>query len=114
MFSEMARKWVVSINILVCAIYLGQRFMDVRLSSESLLQHMLVLEKENIVGVGNLQPKVALGYGGCHDLFVNATALLDYEALRGKPEHFNEITNKEELLQSFTYFFQHGAAAEYV
>lgn len=112
MFSDLARKWVVSINILVCGIYLGQKFLDVRLSPESLLNHMLVLESENTVGIGKFQPKVALGYGGCHDLFVNATALLDYRELRGTPAHYNEITDKQELLRSFTYFFQHGAAAE--
>lgn len=73
---------------------------------------MLILEAENTVGERNLQPKVALGYGACHDLFVNATALLDFRLLRGDPEHYNEISTKDEFIKSFAYFFKHGAAAE--
>ncbi|RVE42796.1 hypothetical protein evm_012553 [Chilo suppressalis] len=69
-------------------------------------------ESENKVSIGNLQPRVALGYGACHDLFVNATKLLDFNELKGSPEHFNEISNKDEFLKSFAYFFKHGAAAE--
>lgn len=83
---------------------------DVRLSPVK--EHLLFLEAENRVGVGNYQPKVALGYGACHDLFVNATSLLDHRELKGSPEHFNELANKEEFLKSFAYFFKHGAAAE--
>lgn len=83
---------------------------DLRLSSVK--EHLLYLENQNKVAGGVYQPKVALGYGACHDLFVNATLLLNPEDLKGGPEHFNEISSKEEFLKSFTYFFQHGAAAE--
>ncbi|XP_045773584.1 ADP-dependent glucokinase [Maniola jurtina] len=83
---------------------------DVRLSPVK--EHLLYLESGNKVGAGKLQPRVALGYGACHDLFVNATSLLNPEDLKGNPEHFNEISSKEEFLKSFTYFFKHGAAAE--
>ncbi|CAK1542946.1 unnamed protein product [Leptosia nina] len=75
-------------------------------------EYLLYLEKENAVGSGVKQPKVALGYGACHDLFVNATSFLNFKDLKGPPEHFNEITSKEEFLKSFAYFFKHGAAAE--
>ncbi|XP_013136312.1 PREDICTED: ADP-dependent glucokinase [Papilio polytes] len=101
----------ISLCVLFYAVYFrGNDIGDERLSPVK--NHLLFLESENKVGVGNSQPKVALGYGACHDLFVNATSLLDYRDLKGSPEHFNEISNKEEFIKSFTYFFKHGAAAE--
>ncbi|XP_013196641.1 ADP-dependent glucokinase [Amyelois transitella] len=102
---------VLSFCVILYAIYYrksdvgDQRLLPVK-------DHLLDLESRNQVGIGIRQPKVALGYGACHDLFVNATLLLDYKDLRGSPEHFNEIANKEEFIKSFSYFFKHGAAAE--
>ncbi|CAH2230112.1 ADP-dependent glucokinase [Pararge aegeria] len=96
--------------VLYAVLYRKDNFEDLRLSPVK--QHLLYLENENKVGAGIRQPKVALGYGACHDLFVNATSLLNPKDLKGSPEHFNEISSKEEFLKSFTYFFKHGAAAE--
>ncbi|XP_023950737.1 ADP-dependent glucokinase [Bicyclus anynana] len=96
--------------VLYAVFYRKDNFGDVRLSPVK--QHLLDLERENKVGAGVNQPRVALGYGACHDLFVNATSLLNAKDLKGSPEHFNEISSKEEFLKSFTYFFKHGAAAE--
>lgn len=102
---------ILSFCFLIYAVYYRNKDVgDVRLSPVK--EHLLFLESENKVGSGKLQPKVALGYGACHDLFVNATSLLDYKDLKGNPEHFNEISSKEEFLKSFAYFFKHGAAAE--
>ncbi|XP_075976698.1 ADP-dependent glucokinase [Anticarsia gemmatalis] len=102
---------ILSFCIVLYAVYYRKNDVgDVRLSPVK--EHLLFLEKENRVGAGNLQPKVALGYGACHDLFVNATLLLDHRELKGTPQHFNEIATKEEFLKSFAYFFKHGAAAE--
>lgn len=101
---------ILSFCVMLYAVYYRQNDRDVRLSP--VRNHLLVLEDENKVGGGYLQPKVALGYGACHDLFVNATALLDSRQLKGDPEHFNEISTREEFIKSFAYFFKHGAAAE--
>ncbi|XP_050344290.1 ADP-dependent glucokinase [Nymphalis io] len=102
---------ILSLCVVFYAIfYRKDKFEDVRLSSVK--EHLLNLENENKVGSGTQQPKVALGYGACHDLFVNATSLLNPKDLKGSPEHFNDISSKEEFLKSFTYFFKHGAAAE--
>lgn len=60
------------------------------------------------------RPRVAVAYGACYDLFAEALPLLDYNALDGEPAHFDTITSMSELLKSFAYYFQHGAAAEYV
>ncbi|CAG9788396.1 unnamed protein product [Diatraea saccharalis] len=102
---------ILSFCVLFYAVYFRRNDVgDIRLSPVK--DQLLNLESNNKVAIGNLQPKVALGYGACHDLFVNATQLLNFNELKGTPEHFNEISNKEEFLKSFAYFFKHGAAAE--
>ncbi|KAI5646268.1 ADP-specific phosphofructokinase/Glucokinase conserved region domain-containing protein [Phthorimaea operculella] len=102
---------ILSFCIVLYAVYYRSNGVeDERLAPVK--EHLLLLERENRVGEGPLQPRVALGYGACHDLFVNATALLPADQLRGAPQHFNEISSKQEFLKSFAYFFKHGAAAE--
>lgn len=102
---------ILSFCIVLYAVYFRKNDIgDVRLSPVK--EHLLFLERENKIGAGILQPRVALGYGACHDLFVNATSLLNHKELKGAPEHFNEIATKEEFLKSFAYFFKHGAAVE--
>lgn len=103
---------ILSFCIVFYAIYYRDNSLDTRLVP--VRDHLLDLERNNVVGVGRFQPRVSLGYGACHDLFVNATALLNYDELKGEPEHFNEISTKEEFLKSFAYYFKHGAAAELV
>lgn len=109
--AEVPVKLIVSLCVVFYAIFYRKgNLEDVRLSDVK--ENLLYLETQNKVASGIYQPKVALGYGACHDLFVNATSLLNPEELQGNPEHFNEISNMEEFLKSFTYFFKHGAAAE--
>ncbi|XP_012274458.1 ADP-dependent glucokinase [Orussus abietinus] len=56
--------------------------------------------------------KVAIGYGICTDVYIDAKSLLHYSNDIGNPEHFDEITTREQLLKSFAYYFRYGAAAE--
>ncbi|GBP50326.1 ADP-dependent glucokinase [Eumeta japonica] len=91
-------------------MYYRNKDLDDRLSP--VRDNLLNLETQNIVAYGNKQPRVALGYGACHDLFVKATALLNHTEMNGDPRHFNDISTKDELLRSFAYYFKHGAAAE--
>ncbi|KAJ8683852.1 hypothetical protein QAD02_019644 [Eretmocerus hayati] len=58
------------------------------------------------------RPRVAIGYGICTDVYIEAGNLLEYSEHLGQPQHYDEISNKEELLKSFAYYFRHGAAAE--
>lgn len=55
------------------------------------------------------KPKVAVGYGACMDVFAYAKDVLEFHESEKQPE---SITNGIELMQAYTYFFRHGAAAE--
>ncbi|XP_005106725.1 ADP-dependent glucokinase [Aplysia californica] len=58
--------------------------------------------------------RVAVGFGGCEDIFVNGLDLFNLLNLT-TPElakHHNVVNNAEELTQLMAYFFPQGAAAE--
>lgn len=78
----------------------------------NVLNGLLKLETGSLVGDGVGRPRVAVGYGACRDVFVNARDLLRKSKFTSTPEHYNEIQNDQQLLKSFAYYFQHGAAAE--
>ncbi|XP_071873206.1 ADP-dependent glucokinase [Bombus fervidus] len=86
-------------------------------NSENILQKRLQalihgLERLENKHVMSSRPKVAIGYGVCTDVYVNAKDLLNYSDEVGQPQHFDEINTELELLKSFAYYFRHGAAAE--
>lgn len=61
------------------------------------------------------KPRVAVGYGSCTDLLISATKFLNFTdaALNIGPDFtVDDITNEEEFIQSFAYYFKSGAAAE--
>lgn len=70
------------------------------------------LEKLETKYVVTSRPKIAVGYGVCTDVYVNAIHLLQYSEEVGRPQHFDEINTELELLKSFAYYFRHGAATE--
>lgn len=59
-------------------------------------------------------PRIAVGYGSCSDLYVTSTLLNFSKTDTSRDQGFlmGDITNENELLQSFAYFFNNGAAAE--
>lgn len=74
-----------------------------------------LLRAERKVGVnGVARPRVAVGFGGCVDLFVDAVSLLKKIGLAptDQPHHYDFIESEAQLAQSFAYFFAPGAAAE--
>ncbi|XP_046486635.1 ADP-dependent glucokinase isoform X2 [Neodiprion pinetum] len=102
---------LVSILVIVLAIYYRK--------SENTLQKRLIAVLEGLERVetkheGLPRPKVAIGYGICTDVYIDAKYLLKYSNDIRIPEHFDEITTEKELLKSFAYYFRHGAAAEFV
>jgi len=62
------------------------------------------------------QPRVAVGYGACKDLFVTGahmfTNISSNSGNLPAPAHFPSIATEEELVQMYAYFFKEGAAAE--
>jgi len=99
----------LTILIVLAAIYYR--------NTENILQKRLLtllhgLEKLENTYVITRRPKVAIGYGVCTDVFIDAKHLLKYRDEIGRPEHFDEINTELELLKSFAYYFRHGAAAE--
>ena len=78
-----------------------------------ILNGLLYQERRYPVRQGN---RVAVGFGSCWDLNTDAIATLG-EAKISPPissAHFDTISSEEELAKVFAYFFQNGAAAEYV
>ncbi|CAA9994250.1 unnamed protein product [Nesidiocoris tenuis] len=59
-----------------------------------------------------LSPKVAVGYGACVDLFVDGKDLLPSDVENLRPRHHDFINDYFQLYESYSYYFQHGAAAE--
>jgi len=103
---------ILSIIILLCAFLYKKREDDaVTDKIGQILRGLLRAEKKVAVGKNT---RIAVGFGGCEDIFVNAQAV--YEKLNftapDNPEHVNEIRSVSDLMKIFTYFFQQGAAAE--
>ncbi|XP_066536560.1 ADP-dependent glucokinase [Hoplias malabaricus] len=74
-----------------------------------------LLRAEQKVGMNNIaRPRVAIGFGGCVDIIVDAVTLLKKIGLQpaDQPLHHDYIENEEQLAQSFSYFFAPGAASE--
>ena len=82
---------------------------DLRTSMDNVLQSLLIQEKSVD---SKQQVKIAVGYGACKDLFVDAKNVIGNLKPQGSLKNFNEIKSMDELLEMFGYFFKHGAAAE--
>lgn len=77
---------------------------------EKVLNSLLIQEKSAQV---KPELKIAVGYGACKDIFVQASDVIDKNSKpRNKLQNYNEIETMDQLLEMFGYFFSHGAAAE--
>lgn len=78
-----------------------------------ILNGLLYQERRYPVRQGN---RVAVGFGSCWDLNTDAIATLEQAEISPpiSSDHFDTISSEEELAKVFAYFFQNGAAAEYV
>ena len=72
---------------------------------EAVLKSLIKQEKTVKVGSGGTDaadgPRVAIGYGACKDLFVDAHKLLPQSVAPDNPEHFNEIKSEIQLRKMF-------------
>ena len=83
--------------------------MDLRVSMDNILKSLLKQEK---TVDAKQQVKIAVGYGACKDLFVDAKNVIGNLKPKGTLQNFNEIKTIDDFLEMFGYFFKHGAAAE--
>ena len=103
---------LISLTILLAAyFYKRQAEEELKDHLQKVLSGLIRAEKK--VKLPN-QPKVAVGFGACQDIFANAVDVLDKFGASppDDPIHINQIKTREDLEQGFAYFFQHGAAAE--
>lgn len=98
-----------TVVIVLAAIYYRNHENVLQKRLLTLLHGLEKLENKHVI---TRKPKVAIGYGVCTDVFIDARYLLKYSDEVGRPEHFDEINTELELLKSFAYYFRHGAAAE--
>lgn len=78
-----------------------------------ILSRLTDLEYSNRSLAGDA-PKVAVGYGACTDVYLNAVQFFNSSTTEGLDwtTPSDKITNEQELLQTFGYFYSKGAAAE--
>lgn len=110
-FKQLKFGTLLTVLIILVAIYFRKYDNELQDRLIKILQGLQRLENKHEISV---RPKVAIGYGACTDVFIDAKYLLNYSPSIGDPSHFDEINNEEELLKSFAYYFRHGAAAECV
>jgi len=78
---------------------------------DTILQNLLKAEQ---VATLHSIPKVAVGFGSCIDVVADGLSVLDkFEAVSPDvPEHHESLSNYDEFLKTFAYFYEHGAAGE--
>ncbi|KAK0163192.1 hypothetical protein PV327_006899 [Microctonus hyperodae] len=108
-FKQLKFGTLLTVLVILVAIYFRKYDNELQDRLIKVLQGLQRLENKHEISV---RPKVAIGYGACTDVFIDAKYLLNYSPSIGDPSHFDEINNEEELLKSFAYYFRHGAAAE--
>ena len=109
---------VTAVAVAAIAVwYRGSLLEDdhLRQRMEAVLKSLIKQEKTAVIGYeggDGAGPRIAIGYGACKDLFVDAYKLLPQSVAPDRPEHFNEVETESQLRKMYAYFFQHGAAAE--
>lgn len=101
-----------SIVILLCAVLYKKRSNELLQEKLSRVLHGL-LRAEKKVGVER-NTRIALGFGGCEDIFVNAFEVLEKLnfSAPNDADHVASIKTPSDFVKIFSYFFQEGAAAE--
>ncbi|EDW70387.1 ADP-dependent glucokinase [Drosophila virilis] len=112
--------WITGCSVFTAFIsIIWQAFLSLQALNKTtvLLTGLLALEGGLKRSAFEPAPKVAVGYGACTDLQVNATEFLE-KFYKMRVPHVRsdfaatDVNNENELLQSFAYYFKNGAAAE--
>ena len=108
----MTLKAVFTVVAVVLAVLLYRK----RLESNRLSAVLAgLLEAESIPSIHS-ELRVAVGFGSCVDVIGPGLEILSNVGAVSPDhtEHYDILHNMDELQRIFAYFFQHGAAAEYV
>ncbi|KAH8303585.1 hypothetical protein KR018_004598 [Drosophila ironensis] len=112
--------WLTGCSVLAAFVsIIWQAFLTLHALNRTTVLLSGLLALESGLKRAGAPPRVAIGYGACTDLQINATDFLArHYGLRipdASSAASREILHSEdELLQSFAYYFQNGAAAERV
>ncbi|WAR18260.1 ADPGK-like protein [Mya arenaria] len=103
---------ILSTIILLCAFIYKKKSDTLQKEKIHQVLHGL-LRAERKVGVDR-NTRIALGFGGCEDIFVDAQDLLQglNYTVPSDPEHVTDILSETDFTKIFTYFFKQGAAGE--
>ena len=104
-------RWAASLLLLLLLAYVPIQQGRFRADLDVVLSGLL---KEEAFREVNGHNKVAVGFGSCLDVFVDALSLfreLDVSP-PAAPVHHDVIGSSRELAETFAYFFEYGAAAE--
>ena len=103
----------VSLIVLLIAYWYEWRQVDDLLNRIE-LTHESLLQIEESVSV-DPKTKIAIGFGSCLDVIAQTSDVIINRYSPPKvAKNYDIIENRDELLEAFAYFFQFGAAAEYV
>ncbi|KAH8369871.1 hypothetical protein KR093_001333 [Drosophila rubida] len=114
--------WITGCSVFTAFIsIIWQAFLSLQALNKTtvLLTGLLAIESEVKRSALEPAPKIAVGYGACTDLQINATEFMETYYKTRMPSvspdfAANEVNTEQELLQSFVYYFKNGAAAERV
>lgn len=56
--------------------------------------------------------KIAVGFGACQDVIIPSRHVFKNLKAPEEPRNHDVLNTHDELLETFTYYFKHGAAAE--
>ncbi|EDW19397.1 ADP-dependent glucokinase [Drosophila mojavensis] len=114
--------WITGCSVFTALLsIIWQAFLTLQALNRTtvLLTGLLAIEGGVKKSTDEPAPKVAVGYGACTDLQINATEFLETFYKMRVPELSTDfaaknVKNENEFLQSFAYYFKNGAAAERV
>lgn len=107
---------VISVFVVLLAVLYKRNNDEIlRDKLQAVLTGLLNAEKKAQSHTGTArEPRVAVGFGACLDVFADGVNVLDKIGVRpsNAAEHFSHINDINEVEKVFSYFFRHGAAAE--
>lgn len=98
-----------AILVMLFALYFRNTEDELHQRLKIVLSGLITIDKKHQIH----NPRIAVGYGSCKDIVFNGNAVIkcDHLSTNNVVENINSY---EDLYNSYSYFFRHGAAAELV